>query len=345
MTKQDERLIAYRRTITIIAVVVTLYLSFLIIKPFLVAIIGAAILSYLFYPLYKWLAKALPKFLPGESLSAIIIVLLIILIVLIPMAALTGLMASEARSWYIFIQHLVSQPGFVFDLPPVLKDKIGDVAYLEQFILNVSAQLVGWLQGVVVSLPGAFLSVFITVFSIYFFLKGGSGLNEFAQEFFPLPEGRYRQVLKKFDELSRGMVMGQIIVGVIHGFLSWFAYSYLGLPNPVLWAFVTAIVSIIPVLGAGLIWFPIAVFLFVSGLQTGLYWKGIALFTYGLLLMSSIDNILKPKIIGDRARIHPLVILFGILGGIQFIGLPGIVIGPLILALFDVVMSIFREVV
>ena len=90
---------------------------------------------------------------------------------------------------------------------------------------------------------------------------------------------------------------------------------------------------------------PIAVYLVIGGYMTGAYWKGISLFTYGLLLMSAIDNILKPKIIGERSRTHPLIILFGILGGIQLIGLPGIIIGPLVLGLFDIVMEIFREVV
>jgi predicted PurR-regulated permease PerM len=116
-------------------------------------------------------------------------------------------------------------------------------------------------------------------------------------------------------------------------------------PSPVLWAFLTAIISIIPVLGAGLVWFPVALYLFISGLVAGTYWKGIVLFVYGLLVLSTIDNVLKPKIIGERSRIHPLVILFGILGGIQLIGIPGIIIGPLVLGLVDVVMGIFREVV
>lgn len=347
MAKAEERLIAYRRTITIIAVVVTLYLSFLIIKPFLIAIIGAAVLAYIFYPFYKWLVKIFPKFLPRESLAAVVTVLLIIIIVLVPMAFITGVLANAARGGYVSLQHAFNQPGFTlnFKLPTVLGREIGNLSQFKPQIIEFASQSVSWLQGVVKRIPGAFLGVFITIFSIYFFLKGGRDLNAFLQESFPLPEGRYKQIFSRFDELTRGVVLGQIVVGILHGFLSWLAYAYLGVPNPVLWAFLTAIISIIPVLGAGLVWFPVSVYLFLSGLSGGTGWQGVALFSYGVLVLTSIDNILKPKIMGDNARIHPLIILFGILGGIQLLGLPGILIGPLVLALFDVVLSIFREVI
>lgn len=345
MAKTTQRLLAYRRTITIIAVIIFLYLSFMIIRPFLVTIIGAAILAYLFYPFYKYLVKHLSPRLPKESLAAFITVFLIILIVLIPMAIITALLTNEARGGYLFLQQVVNSPNFSFDLPPYLAERIGDPSQFKQPLVNLASQFILWLQEVLKRIPGAFLNVFLTVFSIYFFLKGGKGVYKFLQSFFPLSKGRYQEIFVRFDELTRGMVLGQIVVGVIHGILSWFAYSVLGVPNPVLWAFLTAIISIIPVLGSGLVWFPIAIYLLVAGYATDAHWKGIALLLYGTLLMSTIDNMLKPKIIGDSARIHPLIILFGILGGIQLVGLPGILLGPLVLTLFDIVMGIFREVI
>jgi predicted PurR-regulated permease PerM len=347
MQKSEERLLAYRRTITIIAVILVLYLSYMIIKPFLVAIAGAAVLAYLFYPFYKSLAKRIPAPLPGESLSAFITVILILLIIMIPISFITSVLAAEAYNGYVSLKTILRQPGFAIKLPAMLESRIntGDLQILKDPLLNLAGQLVLWLQGVVKSVPGAFFGVFITLFTIYYFLKGGKGLYAFLRDFFPLPAGRYKEIFERFDGLSRGMVSGQLLVGVIHGFLAWFAYNLVGVPNPVLWAFVTAIISIIPVLGAGLVWGPIAIYLFVTGTATGTYWKGIVLLIYGLLAMSGIDNALKPKIIGDHARVHPLIILFGILGGIQFFGLPGILLGPMVLALFDVVMGIFREVV
>jgi predicted PurR-regulated permease PerM len=345
MSQQEERLQAYRRTITIISIVIVLYLSFLIIRPFLVAIAGAAVLAYLFYPVYKYFRKIAPSKKFKESIAAIITVLLIILIVLIPMAIITGLLANEARSGYLYLQTVLRRPDITIELPPFISERIGDISNYVQPLVNIASQFIGWVQRMVISIPGTFLNIFITIFSIYFFLKGGSNIYNFLQDFFPLPTGRYKQIFSRTDDLIRGILLGQIVVGIIHGFLAWGAYSFLGVASPVLWAFITAIISILPVLGAGLVWFPIAVYLFISGLVLGTYWKGIALLIYGLFVMTAIDNVLKPKIMGESSRIHPLIILFGILGGIQFLGLPGIIIGPMILALFDVMLGIFREVI
>jgi predicted PurR-regulated permease PerM len=349
MATAAERLEAYRRMIAILAVIVVLVLSFMIIRPFLVPIISAAVLAYLFYPLYKWLVGRLPKKLPRETLSAMITCLLIVLIVLIPMISITGILTNEIRNGYIFINRVVRSPEFNLNihLPQVLGRDLGNISISQykQEIASFGVQVINILQNVAKAIPNVFFNIFLTIISIYFFLKGARNINDFFQDFFPLPAGRYKQIQERLDDLSRGMIMGQVVVGIIHGFLAWFAYSVLGVPNPVLWAFLTAIISIIPVLGASIVWFPVALYLFVGGLAGGSYWKGIVLFFYGLLLMSTIDNALKPKIIGDRSRIHPLVILFGILGGIQLVGLPGIIFGPLVLGLLDVVLGIWREVI
>ena len=138
--------------------------------------------------------------------------------------------------------------------------------------------------------------------------------------------------------------MGQIVVGSIQGVLAWLGFWLLGVPNPVIWGFMTAIISMIPLLGAAMVWVPIAVYLLVLALSSGEYWRAIVLFIYGTSVISFIDNLLKPKIVGDHAKIHPLIVLFGILGGIQLFGLPGILIGPLILTIFDVVIEIYKEI-
>ncbi|MFA4844760.1 MAG: AI-2E family transporter, partial [Candidatus Margulisiibacteriota bacterium] len=168
-------------------------------------------------------------------------------------------------------------------------------------------------------------------------------LYKFFGEIVPLAEGRYRQILNRFDDLSRGMIMGQIVVGIIQGILAWLGFFLLGVPNPVLWGFLTAIISIIPLLGAAIVWVPIVAYLAIVGTTTGEYWRAVTLLLYGTFVISLIDNFLKPKIVGDNAKIHPLIILFGILGGIQLFGIAGILIGPLILTIFDLVIEIYKE--
>lgn len=341
---KEARLESYRRTVAIIMVIIGLVLSFLIIRPFLVAIISAAVLSYLFYPFYKRLMKFIPKYLPRDSVAAALTCLLIVLLVLVPMVLITILLSREAKDGYHYLQQIVSSPDFHLNLPPIIREKLGDLSQYKGDFVSVGDQLIEWIQNILRSIPHVILSIFITIFSIYFFLKGGKEINRFLQDFFPLPEGRYEQIFTRFDDLSRGMIMGQIVVGSIQGLLAGLAFFLLGVPNPVLWGFMTALISMIPLLGAALVWGPIDIYLFIVGYTTGNYLPAIILFFFGWLVVSTIDNILKPKIVGDHANVHPLIVLFGILGGIELIGLPGILIGPMILTLFDVIMEMFREV-
>jgi predicted PurR-regulated permease PerM len=203
--------------------------------------------------------------------------------------------------------------------------------------------MIDWLQAILKAIPNLALNIFITIFSTYYFLKHAGDIFKYLQEIFPLSAGRYKQIVARFDDLSRGVIMGQVVVGTLQGVLAWIGFLVIGLPNPVLWGFLTAVISIIPLLGAAMVWFPIFVYLLIKGFYLGGLWKAIFLFIYGMFVVSTIDNILKPKIVGQHANIHPLIVLFGILGGIQLFGLPGILIGPLVLTLFDLIIEIYKE--
>ncbi|OGB89725.1 hypothetical protein A2625_06355 [candidate division WOR-1 bacterium RIFCSPHIGHO2_01_FULL_53_15] len=343
MTKEEERHEAYKRTVALVVAVVVMILSFLIIRPFLVAILSAAALSYIFYPFYLTTLKYLPKKARVKEIGAIFTCLVIILIVLVPVSFVTTFLSYEIRDGYLFLQEFFKSNQPLQNLPPFLSQWAGYLPQFKEIATELGTQALGLIQGVLKGIPNVILSIFITIFSIYYFLKHGKDLYNFFSDLFPLPEGRYRQMIARFDDLSRGMIMGQVAVGIVQGTLAWAGFYFLGVPNPVLWGFVTAIISIIPLLGAALVWVPITAYLLILGTITGEYWRPITLLVYGTFVISLIDNFLKPKIVGDRANIHPLVILFGILGGIQLFGIPGILIGPLILTIFDVVIEIYKE--
>jgi len=339
--KQDS----YQRTVALVLAIVILGLAFLIIRPFIVAILTAAALSYIFYPVYKYIVKNIvPEFLPQETAGSMITCAIIILLVLIPAVFITSVVTYELRGGYVYLQQFLKSPGWIItNFPQNLTRIIGGPEQLQGIVGDIIGQLIDWLQNVLKSIPNLLLNIFITIFSTYYFLKLGREIYNFLKGLVPLPEKRHEQILSRFDDLSRGMIMGQIVVGAVQGLLAWAGFLFLGVPNPALWGFLTALISIIPLLGAVLVWLPIDIYLFAIGYTTGDYWRAIALLVYGTFVVSTIDNILKPKIVGQRAKIHPLVILFGILGGIQLFGIPGILIGPLVLTLFDLVIEIYRE--
>ncbi|MFA6169284.1 MAG: AI-2E family transporter [Candidatus Margulisiibacteriota bacterium] len=344
MGREEERLESYRRTAAVSFVVIILLFSFLIVRPFFVAIMSAAVLAFIFYPLYGKLAELLKNVPLGEKLASLLTCLVILLVVLIPSIFVAVLLTSEVKSGYHFLQTVLQAPQFQLDnLPPVIKQ-------LEQFLPQLKAgaadlvgQLIGMLQDVLKVIPNVLLQVFITIFSIYYFLVHGHDLYKFFADLFPLSEKRYKQIVSRFDNLSRGVIIGQVFVGCIQGVLAWLGFFILGVPSPILWGSLTAIISMIPLFGAALIWVPVDIYLFLVGTMTGNYIPAISLLVYGVFVISLIDNLLKPKIVGDNANIHPLIVLFGILGGIQLFGIAGIILGPMILTIFDVVIEIFKE--
>lgn len=344
MVQETEKIEAYRKSAIIVAVVVALFTSFMIIRPFMVAILSAAALAYIFYPLDLRLAQRLPRHLPVKKIASLITCLLIVLSVLLPTLLLTVFLTFEVRSGYLFLQQNVLHNGMAFrELPFIPQELRPLIPTLKETAIDLLGGLFQVLQEILKRIPNLILTIFITVFSTYYFLLHGKDLYRFFSEIFPLPEKRYQQILSRFDGLTRGMIMGQIVVGFIQGLLAWGGFLLLGVPNPLLWAFMTALISIVPLLGAVLVWFPVALYLFAVGSLTGNYWPGLALLFYGTFVISLVDNFLKPKIVGDQANIHPLIILFGIFGGIQLFGLPGILIGPLVLTIFDLVIEIYKE--
>jgi predicted PurR-regulated permease PerM len=343
MTKEEQRHEAYRRTVAVIVAVVVILLAFLIIRPFLVAILSAAALAYIFYPLYLNILRYLPKRLRAKELGSILTCIFIVLLVLVPTVFVTLVLTAEIKSGYLFLQDFLLDQQLFSNLPPFLGQWSGYLPQFREIATDLASQLIGVLQNILKGVPSVILNIFITVFSMYYFLKHGKDLYKFFSELVPLPEGRYKQILLRFDDLSRGMIMGQIVVGLVQGVLAWLGFWVLGIPNPVLLGFLTAIISIIPLLGAAIVWVPVDLYLLLVAFSTGEYWRPLALLIYGMFVISLIDNIMKPKIVGDRAKIHPLIILFGILGGIQLFGIAGILIGPLILTIFDVVIEIYKE--
>ena len=344
MSREEDRHEAYRRTVALIVTVVVLVLAFMIIRPFMVAILTAAALAYVFYPVYLNILKNLPKRARAKELGSLLTCLIIVLLVLVPAVFVTILLTYELKSGYLFLKEFTQSPQWpLTNLPSFLSQGSAYLPQFKEIAAGLASQLISVLQGFLQGVPGIILNIFITVFSIYYFLKHGKDLYNFFSGMVPLPEGRYKQILLRFDDLSRGMIMGQIAVGLVQGVLAWLGFLFLGVPNPILLGFLTAIISIIPLLGAAIVWVPVAVYLFMSGMITGEYWRAVVLLLYGTFIISLIDNVLKPKIVGDRAKIHPLIILFGILGGIQLFGVAGILIGPLILTIFDVAIEIYKE--
>jgi predicted PurR-regulated permease PerM len=162
----------------------------------------------------------------------------------------------------------------------------------------------------------------------------------------PMSKAHSEKMIKQFNDIISATIYGAIVIAIIQGILAGIGYFIFGVSSPLVFGLLTLISAFIPFVGAALVWFPVSVSMFVSGFLVGdnaVMMKAGGLFLFCALVVSTIDNFLRPKLVGEKAKVHPLVILLGVFGGLAFFGFVGIIIGPLILTLFMASLKIYQQ--
>jgi predicted PurR-regulated permease PerM len=353
MVEKKEPEIIERVVLTLFFVLM-LYLGYLIMRPFLLTIITAAILTYITFPLYKKISARLKD---RKVLASIIMVLFVFLVIAAPLSFLGTFIAQESVSGLNRIvdisQEFVAGGGCqnMNSTACVMFDQALDFSRTEFFDRFVKSgmpdfSLLNTGQGFFFSVTGFIVHFFITLFALFFFFIDGEHISEVLTQSLPLKK-RYRElIVKRFKDITAGVMYGQLLTSVIQGLVAGLGFFIFGIQSPVLLGLLTAFTSLIPFLGAFSVWFPAAalkiIFAAVNNDMSGV-WMGIGLVIYGTIVISTIDNIIKPKFIGDRAQLHPVLALVGVLGGISVFGIIGILLGPLIMALLVSTLEIYRK--
>jgi predicted PurR-regulated permease PerM len=174
---------------------------------------------------------------------------------------------------------------------------------------------------------------------MYYLFRDGERLRVAAYDFVPLSDDKAREIFDRTGEVISASVYGVLVIAVIQGVLGGLAFWVLGLPSPLLWGVVMIFLSMIPMLGAFIVWVPAAIYLALTG-----HWVyAIILTVWGALVIGSIDNFLRPKLVGERTRLHELLVFFSVLGGLQVFGVLGIVLGPVIVAITIALLDVLRQ--
>jgi len=340
-----------------IAVILVLCVSFLafyllykILAPFLEAIFWAVLLAMVSYPVYKRIQRILGK---QVFLSALIMTLLIVLVIVIPFTLLMTSLANEVIGAYNAVEEMIRTgrlQAYVEELRKVpavqtiwarLDRSVGlsqsqPFDFLLKNIQQISTFLFNQSSKILKGLSTFLISFLFTLLSLYFLFKDGARLLLRLKEVFPAPPKERDLLIGRFQAMVKATVFGGILIAITQGALGGLAYWILGLHSPVLWGTAMAFVSFIPVGGTALIWAPTCLILFILGD----YLEGILLLLIGVLVIGMVDNFLRPFFISSKTKIHPLLLFFTVLGGIQVFGLIGVVAGPLVatvcLTLFEI---------
>jgi predicted PurR-regulated permease PerM len=323
--------------ISAVIFILLFYLFYQVLSPFLTPIVWAMVLSITFYPLYRLFEKLIKR--PwAASLVTLLIILIIILgpftyIVKTLVTEITEIYSTVEDKGFEIITRIQESPTFSRIL-----EKISSFTAEKNVDLNEAAikslKAIGKYIGENISKLFKDIAIFALSFiimclTIFYFLKDGKALINYIQERIPLIEEQKRQIQIRVKEMIIAAIYGGLAVGIAQGTLGGLAFFFLGIPAPVFWGSAMAFFSLVPVFGSFTIWGPASIILIVSES----YAKGIGLFLYGVLVISTIDNILKPLIIGGRTKLHMLLIFFSVLGGIKYFGFIGFILGPLITVL------------
>lgn len=318
-----------------------------LISDFLLVILLAAIFSGLAMPLYTWFEVL---FRGRKSLSASMTILVIALILIFPLLAMLGIVAGEAinvsRSARPWIEKRLEEPTAFSDLVSSLPYSETIIEYSDQ-ILQRAGELVGKMSSFLFENLSSFtlstvytlFMLFVFFYTMFFFLRDGRVMLEKILYYLPLSERDQSRMLEKFTSVTGATIRGTFLIGIIQGTLAGVALWVAGIDSAVFWGAVMTVLSIIPVIGSGLVWGPAVIFLYTAGE----YVSATGLLLFCGLLVSSIDNILRPILVGRDTKMHELLIFFGTFGGISLFGIAGFIVGPVIAALFITVWEIYGE--
>ena len=321
-----------------------------ILLPFYGAAFWAVILGILFAPLQGRLQV---KFGWQRNLTSLCTLSICLVIAILPVIIISALLVQEGASLYksvesgeLDIAGYVSQ--FKHSLPPYFQHLLdrfgmGELNGLREKIVKSAMTGGQALASKAFSFgQGTFefiVSFFIMLYLLFFFLRDGAELARKVRAAVPLQEQQKRRLQLKFNRVVRATVKGNLLVAVTQGALGGLIFWFLDVPSVLLWAVLMAFLSLLPAVGAGIVWVPVAAFF----LLTGAIWQGVVLVLFGVLVIGLVDNLLRPLLVGKDTRMPDYMILISTLGGLAIFGLNGFVIGPLIAALFMSSWDIFIE--
>jgi predicted PurR-regulated permease PerM len=336
------------------ATLIALYLCWSMLQPFIDVLLWALVLVIVFMPAHRRVKRRVGS--PGWS--ALLSCLLVVVVIVVPLTLVTFAIVREmthvAQSLQPKPGDAGGQTGFAAMLGPASPylDRAlawaGRYVDLEQFsseqfiaerLKSVGGVIAGRTLGFVGGLAGFVVQIFFVIFTMYYFFRDGERMREAVHGLIPLDDRRANEIIERTQEVISASVYGVLVIALIQGTLGGLAFWALGLPSPLIWGVAMVFLSMIPMAGAFIVWVPAAIYLAL----TGEWGKAILLAVWGALVIGSVDNFLRPKLVGEKTRLHELLIFFSVLGGLQVFGVIGLVLGPVVVAITIALLDVLRQ--
>jgi predicted PurR-regulated permease PerM len=326
-----------------------LYLFYRIIIPFFVPITWAAVFVIIFFPLYEWVCKKVKS----RGLASLLLCLFIVILIIGPITYLFAALVNEAADAVAKVNGMYKSGQLdkilAIDLPWIdaVKQKLNQYYDLSKVNLDeLIKDSIDRVAGIIFNqtswlIANATKTIFyfiLMVFTMYYFFKDGKAIIGKIKKLMPISPEQVELTFCHLRDVIQATMYGGVVVALIQGLLGGILFAVVGIPSAVFWGAIMAFLSLIPFLGAFIVYVPAGIILLLGGS----YIKGIVVIAVGTLVISQSDNVIRPYLISGRTSMHPLMLFFAIMGGIYLFGLLGIVVGPLIAAVFVTLLRIFE---
>lgn len=326
----------------ILLIIAVVYACYLVFQPFLIEIVAAMILVSIFYAPFEWLTNKLKG---RKHIASLIMCLLIVLIIIIPLVNLLIYGAQRSVSAYSqTVDFLNSSSVNVTVKNKILEktnllglDQGGVKSLIVDFAKKSTDIFVSGAANFVKSTASMLASLLLIILTMFFFFVEGKGMLEKLMYWTPLPNKYDKEIFKKFRDVSIYTMISTFVSAAAQGIAGAIGFLAIGMPAFFPGIFMT-LFSLVPYIGCAIIWAPIGIYLLIIGK----IWQGVFLLIWGALVISNIDNLVRAYIIKGKAEVHPILIIFSVLGGISLFGFWGVFIGPLVISLAVTILHIYE---
>lgn len=319
-----------------------------VLLPYSGAIFWGVVLAILFAPLYRRLLRETKH---KATVAALLALLLIIVIVILPLSLITASLVKQALAVYAmissgqidfgayFVRIVQSLPQWMISL--LERFELTDLASLQVKLSEGAAQVSQTVARQALNIGSKtfdfLVGLFVMLYLLFFLLRDGQSLATRVKHAFPLSSKYKQRLFNNFTTVIRATVKGNVLVAVAQGALGGLIFWFLGVEGPLLWAVVMAFLSLLPAVGAAIVWAPVAIYFLV----TGAIWQGVVLIAFGVIVIGLVDNVLRPVLVGKDTKMPDYLVLLSTIGGMALFGLNGFVIGPVVAALFLACWDLF----
>jgi predicted PurR-regulated permease PerM len=263
-----------------------------------------------------------------------------VIAIAVPLWFLTPTLIRQAFDTYTFLQK-TNFADFFSKFPTIFTPEVSGVAAanVQSFIGKTFTSFLNYFSDFLVNFPNLLLQFAVFIFVFFFATRDSEKLTDYFSKLSPFSASTEVKIMSEFRGITNAIVYGQILIGILQGLLIGIGLFIIGVPRASLLTFIAVIVSIIPMLGSWIVWLPVGIFLLASG-QTS---SGTFLLIYGLLFVSTIDNILRPLFLSKRSHLNIVLSVIGTVGGLYYFGIVGLILGPLILAYILIIFDLYRQ--